>query len=127
MKFHKYYLLFIFIFYRIISFGQNNSDASSEFYNSGMRMYLQDHFKEADSLFELSLKKVPQSDTYYYLALSKLQLSDTCGYCSNLLNADGYGKDEAGKVYEKNCFKKRTINYNNNIQSDSVFMLFLKT
>ncbi|MEI6123432.1 MAG: energy transducer TonB [Bacteroidota bacterium] len=121
MKNLKLLLLILLLMPNFCAMAQQSSDAGLVYYTEGVRSYRLKQFREADSLFTLSLKMHPHRDTYYNLALTKMQLNDTCGYCDNLMKARDLGDTLAGDMFDAKCTTKNLIYYNTQGRKDTTF------
>lgn len=86
---------------------------ADKLYDQGVVAYTNMDFVLADSLFTLSAEMQPNMDIYYNLALVKLKLGNQCESCKYLDLAGEYGDTKAGEMFEKHCFKKDSVEYDN--------------
>ena len=127
MKKSLLFLFVIIIATNYILVAQDKENLALDYFNKGLDVFKQKKYKEADSLFSISAKIYPFSETFYTLARTKYNLKDVCGYCNNLDSAAQYGDMDALKLFFTNCIRRDSINYDNNLQKDSIFYSILVT
>ncbi|MEI8202059.1 MAG: energy transducer TonB [Bacteroidota bacterium] len=110
-----------------IVIGSPSKNNSLEYYNQGLSYMGKQQYKEADSLFTLSVDMLPHPDTYFNLALTKYHLKDICGYCEMLKNAVELKDYESGIYYLKNCKKSEKIQHSNPISTDTILSSIIIT
>lgn len=82
-------------------------------FNEGVDAYNNENLELADSLLSLSAAMMPSADVYYNLAIIKLKQGNQCESCKYLDLAGKYGDTKALDIYEKHCFKKDSLEYDN--------------
>ncbi len=115
----KKLLLLIFMFICLTAYTQNKK--AIKLFDKGVIAFNEKRFKEADSLFALSLKMEPNADTYFNLAAVKNELGDRCGFCENINKSISFGNTDAVALYIKNCIKNDTLYYKNIKEPNVVF------
>lgn len=95
-------LIFLFILYTFNFFGQEKSEAIKK-YDLGVNYFREGKFREADSLFSLSLQLEPNMDAFFNKAVVNKKQGDLIGYCTNLELASRYGDKEATKLFSSDC------------------------
>lgn len=92
-------------------------------YNLGVAAFTKEDYKNADSLFTLSLSKQEHIETYYKRALCRKNLANFNGYCVDLGSAYALGDPIAQELYWKECAKADTIFKNNGsvVKNDEYF------
>jgi TonB family protein len=128
MKLFKKILLVLLVLSNSLTFGQdNNIDKSDKALDNGIRRYKKKEYEKAALFLKESIKNYPQQKAYYYLALTALALNDTCEYCDNI-NYGGWAVGEnASKLYDSLCFKRKIINYNNGSSPARIYFSELAT
>jgi TonB family protein len=124
MQFWNHFVVIFLILINGNVFSQSQNLKSMNYYNKGFEMFLNSKYKQADSLFSISIKEQPDKTTYFRLAQTKMILDDTCGYCKNMKNAYYYGDDDAGTLYDMKCIIKRKLNFSNKLHPDSLFYAY---
>lgn len=80
-----------------------------KYYKKGVKLYKQEKYLEADSIFSIAITKKPSSDknpnVFFDRGVTRLYLSDTCGFCSDMLSAIKYYDYEAEVLYKRYCSK----------------------
>ncbi len=109
--FMKKYNLLAFILILVVydSFSQHKK-LSDSYYSQGLDKLLFSKYKDADSLFSLSIEYYEKEDAFVNRAISRKNLNDTIGYCKDLEYAS-FGNNKLCKTYIKECCKVDTIYY----------------
>jgi len=113
MKLLKKILLVLLVLSNSLTFGQDNISKSDKALDSGIERYNQKEYEKAEEFLKKSINNYPQQEAYYYLALTALALKDTCEYCDNINYGGGFVGEDARKLSDSLCFKRKIINYNN--------------
>jgi len=121
MKIRTSIILLILVFISSIAFGQDNQKKAKSLYDKGITKFEKGKYKEADSLFRLSVNLFSNADTYYNIAMTRKKMGDTCEYCKNLKKAANLFDFEARDLFEKNCLMQLHADFNSKIHSDSLF------
>jgi len=127
MKLFKKILLVLLVLSNSLTFGQDNISKSDKALDSGIGKYNKQEYEKADEFLKKSIKNYPQQEAYYYLALTALALKDTCEYCNNINYGGGFVGEDARKLYDSLCFKRKIINYNNGSSPARIYFSELAT
>jgi tetratricopeptide (TPR) repeat protein len=99
-------------------------DADS-YFNKGLIEYNLGNYKNADSLYTLSLNIQYHADVFFNRAFSRKMLNDYKGYCNDLYETYNLYDIDAEKLFFKHCGKKHiTYKTKDNLISDSLNYFF---
>lgn len=112
----KYLLSVLLLFFGIIPIYAQFVYSSDTFYNKGLEEFNNKHFKQADSLFSLSIDVFALGDAYMSRAIARKNLGDLNGYCEDIYYAIKWGNKDFKNRYIKNCCTIDTVYYDSLIQ-----------
>jgi len=104
-------------------FSQNKA---LDYFNLAVKNYNAQNFRQADSLFSLSVKLDPSAETFYNRALCRGKMANKNGYCLDLAKATELGEQKAIKLFCRSCGKIDTTYKKIDITNKST-KLFYKT
>lgn len=77
------------------------------YYSQGIDLMKSEKYKEADSIFTLSLNSFKNENVYFNRGFSRIMLKDTIGFCDDMnFAANRYFDPEAEKYFNKFCCSK---------------------
>jgi TonB family protein len=89
------------ILFSVCTFGQ--SGKADKNFNKGTKAYQSGNYKEAVSLYTLSINEGPSSNSYFNRALAYFKLGDSCNFCSDVKKASNLGDKESKNLYSQYC------------------------
>lgn len=84
-------------------------DSASIYFSKAIEAAKDKRFKEADSLYRVSIDYNPTTNAYFNRAIVNLELNDAAGYCENLSFSAAMGDKEAARLFYSKCGKPDTI------------------
>lgn len=89
-----------------------------EYFIKGSESYINSNYREADSLFTISIDRFESQQAYFNRAISRLELNDFEGGCSDLkIMSDGFYDEESTQLFNLNCCHEiDTVYYNSKFE-----------
>jgi len=83
--------------------GFSQKDSAFFYYEAGLQAFNEQHYRESDSLYTISLKIKGHPDAYFNRAITRLSINDQSGYCEDICNAASLGDRECDTLFRKEC------------------------